>query len=381
MTRVMAAALAAASLIALPIPAEAQEGAPPPPAVTVARPVVKDIQELDDFIGRFEAVDQVDVRARVSGYLDEVHFVDGAFVAEGDLLFTIDPRPAQAALSQAQATLDSAQAQLSFATNDLERGEELRESGTVSQQTIEERRQAFLIGKGEADRAEAALTQARLDVEFTEIKAPIGGRVSRRLVSRGNLINANETVLTNIVSLDPIHFYFDIDERSYLGYSRMQESGMRASEPGAANEVLITLTTDREPSRRGSMDFADNRLDAASGTIRARAVLENKDFFLTPGMFGRATLLGSDKYRGVLIPDEALGSDQDRRVVYLVGPDNVVTLKPVRPGPRIDGYRVIREGLEGSETIVVNGLMRVRPGMTIAPTLTELPPTRENAGG
>lgn len=381
MTRVMAAALAAASLIALPIPAEAQEGAPPPPAVTVARPVVKDIQELDDFIGRFEAVDQVDVRARVSGYLDEVHFVDGAFVAEGDLLFTIDPRTAQAALSQAQATLDSAQAQLTFATNDLERGEELRESGTVSQQTIEERRQAFLIAKGEADRAEAALTQARLDVEFTEIKAPIGGRVSRRLVSRGNLINANETVLTNIVSLDPIHFYFDIDERSYLGYSRMQESGMRAAEPGAANEVLITLTTDREPSRRGSMDFADNRLDAASGTIRARAVLENKDFFLTPGMFGRATLLGSDKYRGVLIPDEALGSDQDRRVVYLVGPDNVVTLKPVRPGPRIDGYRVIREGLEGSETIVVNGLMRVRPGMTIAPTLTELPPTRENAGG
>jgi RND family efflux transporter MFP subunit len=219
-----------------------------------------------------------------------------------------------------------------------------------------------------------------MDVEFTQIKATIGGRVSRRLVSRGNLVNANETVLTNIVSLDPIHFYFDMDERFYLAFSRMSAGGMRPAEGGNAAEVLITLTNEREPSRRGRMDFADNRLDEASGTLSARAVIDNKDFFLTPGLFGRVTLIGSDPYRGVLIPDEALGSDQDRRVVYVVGPDNVVTLKPVRPGPRIDGYRVIREGLDGSETIVVNGLMRVRPGMTVAPKLTELPPTRENAG-
>jgi RND family efflux transporter MFP subunit len=373
-------AAVAASFGLRPPPASAQDGAPPPPSVTVARPVVKDIQELDDFIGRFEAVDQVDVRARVSGYLEEVHFVDGADVAEGDLLFTIDPRPYQAALEEAEATLDAAGAQLSFTTGDLERGEELRESGTVSQQVIEQRRQAFLTAKGEADRAAAALARAKLDVEFTEIRAPIAGRVSRRLVSRGNLINPDETVLTNIVSLDPIHFYFDVDERSYLAYSRMAQSSMRPSGGSATAEVLVTLTTEQEPSRSGRMDFADNRLDAASGTISARAVFDNKDGFLTPGMFGRATLLGSDAYRGILIPDEALGSDQDRRVVYVVGTDNVVSLKPVRPGPRIDGYRVIREGLDGSETIVVNGLMRVRPGMAVAPEMTELPPTRETGG-
>ena len=362
--------------------AAAQDGsAPPAPPVTVARPIVKQIQELDDFIGRFEAVDQVDVRARVSGYLDHVHFVDGATVREGDLLFTIDPRPYQAALQQTQATLDAAKAQLDFTTADLERGEELRQSGTVSQQVTDQRREAFLTARGEFDRAEAALARARLDVEFTEIKAPISGRVSRRLVSRGNLVIADQTVLTNIVSLDPIHFYFDVDERSYLAYSRMAETSMRPTRDGRAAEVLITLTTESEPSRRGRMDFADNRLDAATGTIRARAVVDNKDLFLTPGMFGRATVLGSDPYQGVLIPDEALGSDQDRRVVYVVGPDNVIMAKPVRPGPRIDGYRVIREGLDGSEIIVVNGLMRVRPGMAIQPRLMELPPSRENAGG
>jgi RND family efflux transporter MFP subunit len=343
--------------------------------------VVKEIRELDDFIGRFEAVDQVDVRARVSGYLDEVHFTDGASVKEGDLLFTIDRRNAQATVDQAQATLDSAKAQLDFATTDLERGEELRETGTISEQVTDQRRQAFLTAKGEHDRAEAALAQARLDLEFTEVKAPIAGRISRRLVSRGNLVNADQTVLTNIVSLDPIQFYFDVDERSYLAYSRMADGGMRPLEGRGGSEVLVTLTTEREGTRKGRMDFADNRLDAASGTIRARAVFDNKDLFLTPGMFGRATLLGSDEYRGVLVPDEALGSDQDRRVVYVVGADNVVTLKPVVPGPRIDGYRVIREGLDGSETIVVNGLVRVRPGMAVQPTVTELPPTRETAGG
>jgi len=171
-----------------------------------------------------------------------------------------------------------------------------------------------------------------------------------------------------------------VDERSYLAYSRMAESSVRPTADRKGAEVLVTLTSEREPTRSGRMDFADNRLDAASGTIRARAVFENKDAFLTPGMFGRATVLGSDPYKGVLIPDEALGSDQDRRVVYVVGPDNVIAAKPVRPGPRIDGYRVIREGLDGSETIVVNGLMRVRPGMTVEPKLTELPPSRDTTG-
>jgi multidrug efflux system membrane fusion protein len=360
----------------------AAQGAPPaPPPVTVARPIVKQIQEVDDFIGRFEAVDQVDVRARVSGYLDKVHFVDGAIVREGDPLFTIDQRPYQAALQEAQATLNAAKAQLDFTSRDLQRGTELLGSGTLSEQLVEQRREAFLRAQGESDRAEATVAQAKLNVEFTDIRAPISGRVSRRLVSRGNLVKADDTVLTNIVTLDPINFYFDVDEPNYLAYSRMAASSIRPSDGKKPAKVRITLSLEREATREGHIDFVDNRLDAASGTMRARAVIGNKDFFLTPGMFGRATLLGSDPYRGVLVPDEALASDQDRRVVYVVGADNVVSLKPVRPGPRIDGYRVIREGLDGSETIVVNGLMRVRPGMTIEPQLTQLPPTRENAGG
>jgi RND family efflux transporter MFP subunit len=230
------------------------------------------------------------------------------------------------------------------------------------------------------DRAQAALRQAQLDVEFTEVRSPLSGRISRRLVSEGNLVNANQTILTNVLSLDPIQFYFDVDERSYIAYSRQSQGGTKTSANGEANEVVLTLTDERLGPRRGLLDFVDNRLDAASGTIRLRAVFENKDLFLTPGLFGRVTVGASDPYQGILLPDEAIGSDQDRRVVYVVGENNVVALKPVRIGPRIDGYRVIRDGLTGNETVVVNGLVRVRPGAPITPQLTNLPPVRERNG-
>jgi RND family efflux transporter MFP subunit len=361
-------------------PALAQGGPPQAPPVTVAKPVVKDIIERDDFIGRFEAVDQVDVRARVSGYLDKVHFQDGTLVKAGDLLFTIDPRPYQNALEQAQATVTSSEVRLNFAQSDLDRAEQLRRTGNIADQLLDQRRQAYLTAKADLDRAQAFLRQAQLDVEFTQIKSPLSGRISRKLVSEGNLINANETILTNVLSLDPIQFYFDVDERSYLAYSRQTQGGTRTSTGEAANEVTLTLTDERQGERTGRLDFVDNRLDAASGTIRARAVFENKDLFLTPGLFGRVTIGGSDPYKGVLLPDEAVGSDQDRRVVYVVGPDNVVNITPVRTGPRIDGYRVIREGLKGDETVVVNGLVRVRPGMPVTPQMSTLPPTRERNG-
>ena len=372
------ALLSAATLLAPP--ARAQGPGTAPPSVTVAQPVVKEISEWDDFIGRFEAVDQVDIRARVSGYLDKIHFQDGALVKVGDLLFTIDQRPYRAALQEADATLASARARVEFAIGDLERAEALRRGGNIPEQVFDQRRQTLLTARAEADRAQAALNRARLDLEFTEIRSPTMGRMSRRLVSVGNLVGANETVLSNVVSMDPIHFYFDVDERSYLAYEQMKALGTRASGRDTPNEVFVALTSEQEPKHKGHMDFVDNRLDAASGTMRGRAVFENKDLALTPGLFGRIRIAGSGKYKGVLVPDEAVGADQDRRVVYAVDRDNKVALKPVRLGPRIDGYRVVREGLTGDETIVVNGLMRVRPGAQVAPKMTTLPPTRERNG-
>jgi RND family efflux transporter MFP subunit len=375
--RSLAVALCAALFVA-PGPVLAQGAAPPPPAVTVAKPILKDIVEQDDFIGRFEAVDQVEIRARVSGYLDKVHFTDGALVKVGDPLFTIDQRPYRAALEQADATVASAQVRSEFAANDLERAESLRRTGNIAEQLLDQRRSNYLTARADLDRAQAAQRQARLDMEFTEIKAPLAGRISRRLISEGNLINANQTVLTNIVSLDPIQFYFDVDERSYLAYMR-QQSGFSGNGK-APNKVLLTMSDERAEPRAGRLDFVDNRLDAASGTVRARAVFDNKDLFLTPGLFGRVTVSGSDPYRGVLIPDEAVGNDQDRRIVYVLAEDNTVAMRPVRPGPRIDGYRVIRTGLKGDETIVVNGIMRIRPGQKVTPQTTTLPPVRERSG-
>lgn len=358
----------------------AQPGPAQAPPVTVAKPVVKDIVERTDFIGRFEAIDQVDIRARVSGYLDKVHFQDGAFVKAGDLLFTIDPRPYNNALEQAQSAVTSSQVRLEFAQSDLDRAEQLRRTGNIPDQMFDQRRQAFLTARAELDRAQAALRQAQLDVEFTQIRSPLSGRISRKFVSEGNLINANETILTNVLSLDPIQFYFDVDERSYLAFSRQTQGGTNSSVNGEVNEVLLTLTDERLGQRKGYLDFVDNRLDPASGTIRLRAVFENKDLFLTPGLFGRVTVGASDPYQGILLPDEAIGSDQDRRVVYVVGENNIVNLKPVRIGPRIDGYRVIRDGLTGNETVVVNGIVRVRPGAPVTPQMTTLPLTRERNG-
>ena len=375
----LGAAIVVSSLVAAKS-VEAQ-GAPPntPPPVTVAKPVVKDIREWDEFIGRFEAVDEVEVRARVSGYLDKVHFRDGAIVKAGDLLFTIDQRPYRTTLQEAEATLASTKARVEFAATDLERAEALRRTGNIPEQLFDQRRQALLTARADFDRAQATLNRARLDMEFTQIRTPLAGRVSRKLISEGNLINANQTVLTNIVSLDPIHFYFDVDERTYLSYTQMALEGTRPSSRTTPNEVFVALSSEREPTRRGRMDFVDNRLDAATGTMRGRAIFENKDLALTPGLFGRIRLIGSGVYRGVLLPEEAVGADQDRRIVYVVGDDNRLVMRPVRLGPRIDGYRVIRDGLKGDETLVVSGLVRVRPGMQIQPQTTTLPPSREPA--
>ena len=372
----------AAVILTLPVlpwtdAARAQEGgAPPAPAVTVARPVVRDVVEWSSFIGRFEAVDSVDLRARVTGYLDAVRVPDGAVVRQGDVLFTIDARTYDTALRQAEADLASAVAKRDFAVADLARADELRRTNTIATQVADQRRQVLQSARAEVDGAQAALARARLDMGFTEVRAPISGRLSRRLVSPGALINANETVLANIVSADPIQFYFDVDERAFLQALSGRSGEARVAGGGDTRPKVFVTLTDAAVEREGVLDFLDNRLDGNSGTLRGRAVMRNPDGALLPGMFGRVRLPSGPEHRAVLIPDEALSSDQDRRIVYVVGEGNKVTARPVRTGPLVDGYRVVRDGLTGTETIAINGLARVRPGAVVAPRLVELPPRR-----
>ena len=347
-----------------------------PPAVTVAKPVVKQVVEQDDYTGRFEAVETVEVRSRVSGYLDQVAFKDGAIVKKGDLLYVIDKRPYQATVDQAEAAALSAQARVAYTQSDLERAQALGRTGNITEQVLEQRRQAFETAKADLQGAQAAIRTARLNLGFTEIRAPVGGRTGRNLVSAGNLVAADATLLTTIVSLDPIYFYFDVDERSFLAYSRASQTGGRPS-GRQGYDVLVGVTDEKEPTRKGRLDFVDNRIDQATGTIRGRAVVPNPDFFLTPGLFGMIRIPGTAPFRGVLVPDEAVATDQDRRIVWVVADDGTVSSRVVRIGPRIDGYRLIREGLKGDETIVVAGLQRVRPGIKVTPQTKELPPTRE----
>ncbi|HEX9767925.1 MAG TPA: efflux RND transporter periplasmic adaptor subunit [Kiloniellales bacterium] len=352
--------------------------APPPPEVTVAKPVVKEIVEDDEFVGRFAAVSEVEIRARVNGYLEAVLFEDGEIVKQGDPLFTIDPRPFVTALNQAQAEVDSAQAALSFTRTDLARAEELINRGNISQQALDERREAFRAAKARVAAGEAALERARLDLEYTQIRAPITGRIDRNYISEGNLVEESDTVLTTIVSTDPMYFYFDIDERSFLSYARdARERGVDLQSGEGGLPVTVRLADERDPPLQGRLDFSENRVDPESGTMRVRAVIPNPDLILQPGLFGRINVPGSLPYQGILIPDEAVASDQNRRIVYVVDDQGRVSTKEVQPGPKIDGYRVIRDGLAGEETIVVNGLMRVRPGVTVSPQLIALPPVAE----
>jgi multidrug efflux system membrane fusion protein len=355
--------------------------APPPPEVTVAKPIVRQIVEDDEFVGRFDAVDSVDVRARVAGYLAEVHFTDGQLVNAGDLLFTIDQRPFVAEKQRAEAEERVTSAQLDYAKQQFDRAADLVRRGTIPQQQYDERNQAHLSAQASAEAAKAATRTAALNLEYSEIRAPISGRIDRRFLSIGNLVQPDVTVLTRIVSLDPIDFYFDIDERSLINYARDARQRLAALQEGGGLEVSVRLADNTTGPFKGKMNFAENRVDEQSGTLRLRARLANPDFVMQPGMFGRVNIPGSLPHDGVLLPDEAVSSDQDRRVVYVLDGDNKVSAKPVRPGPTIDGYRVIRSGLDGSETVVINGLMRVRPGVTVTPKPVELPPVNVRSEG
>ncbi|MDP9136779.1 MAG: efflux RND transporter periplasmic adaptor subunit [Pseudomonadota bacterium] len=376
-----AAGIAAVAIVGL-LPAPEIQAQSGPPVVTVAKPVVREIVEDDEFVGRFEAVDEVVLRSRVGGYLDTVHFQDGTLVQKGDLLFTIDQRPFLSALEQARAQLAVATTLVDFTQAQFRRAETLASTGTLAVANLDDRRREYLAAAAQVDGARAAVTRAQLDFEYTQITAPLAGRIDRRLVSAGNLVQANETVLTTIVSLDPINFYFDVDEREFLAYSRDARERHASLQEGAGGlEVVIRLADSAEPPVKGTLDFAENRIDAATGTMRVRARLANPGLVLQPGLFGRVNVPGSLPHRGILIPDDAVGADQDRRIVYVVDDAGTVSAKPVRLGPRLYGYRVIREGLAGNETIVVNGLMRVRPGVKVKPELVTLPPERAAPAG
>lgn len=368
------AALGASLLVAACTQSEGQseQAAPPPPAVTVATPLRQKLTEWDEFTGRFEATASVDVRARVSGYLEKVNFADGAIVKEGDVLFVIDPRPYQAAVDRATADLNAARARLDWATSQLDRAQALVDSSTMSAATLDERLQEKRSAAATVQQAEAALKSEQLNLDFTQVRAPMSGRVSNRRVDAGNLVTGDPsaTLLTTIVALDPLYFVFDMSEADFLAYQRAVERGALPSTRDKETIVEARLPDEDESEwlHKGTMNFVDNRIDPGSGTIRARALLPNADLFITPGQFGRLRIPGSNEYEAILIPDSAIVVDQSNRIVMTVDDSGTVVPKVIRPGPsQPGGLRIVREGLTGDEKIIINGLVRARPGAKVTP--------------
>jgi membrane fusion protein, multidrug efflux system len=358
-------------------PAGAQMPGAPPPGVTVAKPVVREIVEQDQYTGRFDPIEFVEVRARVTGYLDKIMFQDGANVKKGEVLFIIDRRPYKAALEQAQAALTSAKARLSFTQTDLERAQVLSRGGNISEQVTDQRRQASQTAQADVDSAEAALRNAQLNYDFTEVKSPINGRISQRLVTEGNIVSTDQTILARIVSLDPIYFGFNVDERSFLKYQGSLGIGMGQMQRGKGAPVQIALSGEEKPTRKGTLDFVDNRVDNQTGTMLLRATVENPDNFIKPGLFGIVAMPATKPFQGILIPDEAVSANQDKRIVYVLGDGDKVSARTVKLGPIVDGYRVVRDGLKGDELVVVNGVAKVRPGAQVKPETVELPPSKK----
>jgi RND family efflux transporter MFP subunit len=343
--------------------------APPPPAVTVAKPVKRMVVDFDEYVGRFAAVNSVEVRARVSGYLDGVHFTDGQLVKQGDLLFTIDKRSFQNAAAQARANLTLAKSNLAYTESDLARGQQLVKEKTITEQVFEQRAQAFRNAQAAVTSAEAAVRQAELDLEYTELRAPIPGRIGDRRVSPGNLVTGgtggNTTLLATIVSTDPIHFEFTFDEASYLRYERLSKNGKDVASRGAGVSVALKLIDERDFAHEGRMDFIDNVIDRATGTIRGRAVFKNPNGVFTPGMFARVRVPASPPTEALLVPDVAIGSEQSRKFVLAVDAEGVARPKYVSPAQLVGDLRVIKEGLSPDDRVIVNGMARVRPGQKV----------------
>jgi RND family efflux transporter MFP subunit len=347
-----------------------QQAAPAAPPVTVAQPVKRMITDWDEFTGRFDAVEQVQIRARVTGFVTSVNFRDGAVVNAGDLLYVIDSRQYEAVAAQADGQLADARAKVELGKRELDRALTLNQTQAVADSIVDQRRQALQAARAAEMQAEGALKRAQLDVEFTHVLAPIGGRVSRHLVSVGNLVQGSEsgaTLLTSIVSLDPIYVYFDMDESIYLRNSRLWFEGKRPSSRDTPNPVQITLSGETKPSHEGKMNFLDNRLDVSTGTLRGRAVVDNHDLSILPGQFARVRVIGSAPYEGLLLPDNAVATDQSRKIVFVVKDDNTVEARPVVLGALDDGLRVVKEGLKPDDKVIVDGLQRARIGAKVTP--------------
>jgi RND family efflux transporter MFP subunit len=345
------------------------------PKVTVSHPVVQEIIERDEYTGRVESVETVEVRARVNGYLQSIHFKDGEIVKKGSLLFVIDPRPYQAEVDRVTAELQLAQARLELARSDYARAQKLLQFRAISQEEADTRAATQRQAEESVEAARAAVKAAKLNVEFTRIAAPITGRIGRKLITEGNLINggsAEATLLTTIVSLDPIYVYFEADERSYLKYVRRSQNGKSPSSREARNPVYLALADEKGFPHKGYTDFVDNRLDPNTGTMRVRAIFPNPDLTLTPGLFGRVRLLGTGKYEAVLAPDQAIGSDLSQKFVFVVNEQNIVEQRAVQLGPIIDGLRVVREGLKPDDWVIVNGMQRARAGTQVDPQKQEI---------
>ena len=350
---------------------------PPPPEVTVAHPRAQMLVEWTEFTGRFEAIEWVEVQARVSGHLSSVDFQDGQLVESGQLLFVVDPRPFEVALKEAQADHASAEAQAELAKLEFERVAGLAEakSPAFSRQNYDQRMQEKRAADATLAGAEAAVAEAKLDLEYTRIYAPVSGRVSDRRVDLGNLIN-EQTLLTTIASLNPIYFTFDMSEADFLAYQRAVLAGELRSTRDRATLVNVKLVDEEDWSRQGRMNFVDNVVDRGSGTVRARAEFLNPDLLIAPGQFGTIRIPGSPEYEAILIPDEAIVTDQAQKLVMTVTEDNRIEPRVIRPGPTELGLRIVRRGLKPEDRIVINGLLRVRPGMEVTPQpgTIELPP-------
>jgi len=371
--RILSASLAVMLLVAC---GKAPPAAPPPPpAVSVAEVVARDITEWDEYTGRLEAKDTVEIRPQVSGVLQRVAFIEGKEVKKGDLLFQLDPRPFQAELDRAQAEAERARTAADLAAAELARADKLSSSNVISKELYEQRAAASRSAAAAVRGAQAALETARLNLAYTRIASPISGRIGRAEVTPGNLVNGeggSATLLATVVSMQPMYAYFEAAEQDYLKYMDLARSGARPLSRDVKNPVFMSVGNESDFSHQGYMDFVDNRVRAGTGTLQGRAVFPNPDRHLTPGMFVRVRLIGSGKYRGLLINDRAIATDQDRRYVLVVGEGDKLEYRALTTGPVVDGLRVVREGLKAGDRIVVNGLQRVRPGMQITPKLVPM---------
>ncbi len=353
---------------------------PPTPHVSVAEPLVRDVVDWDEYIGRFEAPQSVDMRARITGVVTEILFRNGQDVKEGQPLFIIDPRPYKAALDQAVAQVASARATLINARQVVARSTELVKVLAVSKEELENNQAAVRTAVASLQAAQANAVNARLNYSFTTVRSPVSGRVSDKRVSLGDQVINGQTLLTTVVSLDPIWFSFDGAESFYLKYLREAQKGQRRSSRTEANPVDVKLADEAAYNWHGHMQFVDNALDTQTGTIRAYAVLANPKHFLTPGMFGRARLLGSGTYRAMLVPDETIVADQSRKLVYVLARDGTVAARPVETGPEVMGLRAIRDGLAPTDLVVLDGLAQLQPGAKVEAKRTVIQPRAPDTG-